>query len=404
MRGESATVPCMTAPATPAPSARRLRTRATLLAVLGEHGTLSRAEISRLTGLSRSAVSSAVTDLLDEGLASETTAPTTTAGRGRRAAAVTLRRAHALVLAFDFGHTHVTAAVADTTGTVLGEATAHLDVDNHPREVLEAAESLARQALDAAGHRLDEITAIAAGIPGALDTRTNVVRAPSTLSQWIGMDPAAELGRLFDRPVTVGNDAEMGARGERAHGTGRTVNDLVYVKASTGIGAGLLLDGRIYRGASGISGEIGHIQLPDTGTWCRCGNRGCLESVASIVEVRRRLVHVLAPGARPGEAVDLPPLDHLADVPAAARVIGEAGRTIGRVLADLVNCLNPAAIIIGGELGQAGAPLVHGIRESVDRYAQPAVAEAVDIRTTRLGLRSELYGAIDAAISVATNR
>ncbi|QKW20510.1 ROK family transcriptional regulator [Kitasatospora sp. NA04385] len=400
----------MTAPATQAPSARRLRTRATLLAVLGEHGTLSRAEISRLTGLSRSAVSSAVTDLLDEGLVSETTAspaadgPLRPTGRGRRAAAVTLRRAHALVLAFDFGHTHLTAAVADTTGAVLGEATAHLDVDNHPREVLDAARTLAGRALDAAGHRLDEITAIAAGIPGALDTRTNVVRAPSTLSQWIGMDPAAELGRVFDRPVAVGNDAEMGARGERAYGTGHAVNDLVYVKASTGIGAGLLLDGRIYRGASGISGEIGHIQLPDTGTWCRCGNRGCLESVASIVEVRRRLVHVLAPGARPGEAVDLPPLDQLADVPAAARVIGEAGRTIGRVLADLVNCLNPAAIIIGGELGQAGAPLVHGIRESVDRYAQPAVAEAVDIRATRLGLRSELYGAIDAAVAVAVGR
>ncbi|KDN84044.1 ROK family transcriptional regulator [Kitasatospora cheerisanensis] len=388
----------MTAPANPAPSARRLRTRATLLAVLGEHGTLSRAEISRLTGLSRSAVSSAVTDLLDEGLAGETTATTAT-GRGRRAAAVTLRRAHALVLAFDFGHTHVTAAVADTTGALLGEATAHLDVDNHPREVLDAARTLADRALAAAGHTLDAITAVAAGIPGALDTRTNVVRAPSTLSQWIGMDPAAELGRLFGRPVTVGNDAEMGARGERAHSDGQAVNDLIYVKASTGIGAGLLLDGRIYRGASGISGEIGHIQLPDTGTWCRCGNRGCLESVASIVEVRRRLAHVLSPGAR--ESVELPPLGELAAVPAAARVIGEAGRTIGRVLADLVNCLNPAAIVIGGELGLAGAPLIHGIRESVDRYAQPAVAEAVEIRASRLGLRSELYGAVDAAVAAA---
>ncbi|WP_189273102.1 ROK family transcriptional regulator [Kitasatospora griseola] len=390
----------MTAPAHPAPSARRLRTRAALLAVLGEHGALSRAEISRLTGLSRSAVSSAVTDLIDEGLAGETTAAATT-GRGRRAAAVTLRRAHALVLAFDFGHTHVTAAVADTTGAVLGEATAHLDVDNHPREVLAAARALADRALAAAGHPLDAIAAVAAGIPGALDTRTNVVRAPSTLSQWIGMDPAAELGRLFDRPVTVGNDAEMGARGERAHSGGHAVNDLIYVKASTGIGAGLLLDGRIYRGASGISGEIGHIQLPDTGTWCRCGNRGCLESVASIVEVRRRLAHVLAPGARPDDAVDLPPLGELAGTPAAARVIGEAGRTIGRVLADLVNCLNPAAIVIGGELGLAGAPLINGIRESVDRYAQPAVAEAVEIRASRLGLRSELYGAVDAAVAAA---
>ncbi|OKJ17383.1 hypothetical protein AMK19_00915 [Kitasatospora sp. CB01950] len=377
-----------------------MRTRAALLAVLGEHGTLSRAEISRLTGLSRSAVSSAVTDLIGEGLADETTA-VATSGRGRRAAAVTLRRAHALVLALDFGHTHVTAAVADTTGAVLGEATAGLDVDNHPREVLDAARALADRALADAGHTLDAITAVAAGIPGALDTRTNVVRAPSTLSQWIGMDPAAELGRLFGRPVTVGNDAEMGARGERAHSGGRVVNDLIYVKASTGIGAGLLLDGRIYRGASGISGEIGHIQLPDTGTWCRCGNRGCLESVASIVEVRRRLAHVLAPGARPGEAVDLPPLGELADTPAAARVIGEAGRTIGRVLADLVNCLNPAAIVIGGELGLAGQPLINGIRESVDRHAQPAVAEAVEIRASRLGLRSELYGAIDAAIATA---
>ncbi|HET6354630.1 ROK family protein, partial [Streptomyces sp.] len=181
---------------------------------------------------------------------------------------------------------------------------------------------------------------------------------------------------------------------ERAFGAARSIDDFFYIKASHGIGAGLVLTGRTYRGSSGIAGEIGHTHLEGATNLCRCGNRGCLETVVSITEVRRQLAHVL-PAEHPldqaGRNAEAPPsLPDLAARPAAARVITDAGRTLGLVLADLVNCLNPAAIILGGELGAANAPLADGVRESVNRYAQPASAKAVTITASTLQQRSEL--------------
>jgi predicted NBD/HSP70 family sugar kinase len=190
----------------------------------------------------------------------------------------------------------------------------------------------------------------------------------------------------------------MGAQGELRFGGARGYRNFIYVKASHGIGAGLVLNGETYHGGLGIAGEIGHTQLPDADNWCRCGNRGCLEAVVSISEVRRQLAHV-----RPETAGDEPDrsLARIGTDPVAGRVIAAAGRTLGRVLADLCNALNPEAIILGGELGTAGAPLLLGVRDSIDRYAQPAAAHSVNVRSADLGLRSELMGAIATAIQHA---
>ncbi|MCD9875689.1 ROK family protein [Streptomyces guryensis] len=213
--------------------------------------------------------------------------------------------------------------------------------------------------------------------------------------------PADELGRRFGHPVSVANDADMGARGEHAFGAARSLDDFLYIKASHGIGAGLVLAGRTYPGSTGISGEIGHTRLQDSTNLCRCGNRGCLETVVSITEVRKQLAHVLSSAGPETDPHSLPSLAEPAARPAAARVITDAGRTIGLVLADLVNCLNPAAIILGGELGAAGEPLVAGVRESVDRYAQPAGAHAVTVMASKLQQRAELLGAVATAMRQA---
>ncbi|HEV2637970.1 MAG TPA: ROK family transcriptional regulator [Actinocrinis sp.] len=379
-------------------SARRQRTRDQLLDVLAGHENLSRADLAQLTGLSRSAVGACVAALVDEGLATEEApAADRPGGPGRPAAVVRLRRAEGTVLGLDFGHTHIAAAVADTSGRILAECTRTLDVDGLPQQALDAAARLARDALDRAGRTMAQVGGIAAGIPGPLDVRTRVVREPTILASWIGLDPAAELGRRLDQPVAVGNDADMGALGEHVHGAARGIDDFVYVKASHGIGAGLILAGRPYRGSNGIAGEIGHTQLPGAINWCRCGNQGCLETVVSVGAVYRRLAHVIG-GEHAEDGADLPPLARLAAVPAAARVMTDAGRTIGRVLADLVNCLNPAAIILGGELGSAGEPLVAGVRESIDRHASQAGANAVTVAAGRLGPRAELLGAVVTAI------
>ncbi|WP_084701531.1 ROK family transcriptional regulator [Streptacidiphilus anmyonensis] len=379
-------------------SSRRRRTHEHILAALSEHGALSRADLSRLTGLSRSAVGHAVGFLADAGHLTEDIPAGTGRTRGRRPTVVTLQRRPGVVLGIDFGHSHITAATATTSGTLLAEATTALDVDSRPQQALDAVTDLAAQALAQSGHTADQIKGIAAGIPGPLDIRTHVVRAPTILRDWIGLNPAQELSRRFGHPVAVANDADMGARGEHTFGAARGLEDFFYIKASHGIGAGLVLAGRTYRGSTGIAGEIGHTRLEGATNLCRCGNRGCLETVVSITEVRRELAHVLPAEPSTAAAAPPPPLADLATQPAAARVITDAGRTLGLVLADLVNCLNPAAIIIGGELSAAGAPLAEGVRDSINRYAQPASANAVTVTVSTLQRRSELLGAVATAI------
>jgi predicted NBD/HSP70 family sugar kinase len=370
-------------------SARRLRTRELLLAALGDADALTRADLSEQTGLSASAVSDGITLLQAEGLIAVERA--TRSGRGRHPETLRLRRPDGIVVGLDFGHAHVTAAVATTAGDILAEQSRNLDVDAQPVRALDAAAALTRRALTAAKASAAQVVGVAAGLPRPLDRRTQPIEA----SGWTNVDPAGELSRRLGQRVVIGNDADMGARGERVFGAARGRDDFVYVKVSHGIGAGLVLNGQSYRGSVGIAGEIGHTQVPGAVDWCHCGSRGCLEAVVSISTVRRQLAHVRA-------GADVPPLTELAGDEAAARVITDAGRTLGRVLADLVNCLNPAAVVLGGELGVSGAPLVAGVRESIDRYAEPASARAVDVVPAQLGLRSELFGAIAAAAQQAS--
>ncbi|HZC74029.1 MAG TPA: ROK family protein [Jatrophihabitans sp.] len=382
-------------------SARRRRTRDPVLAAVARTGATTRAELSRLTGLSRSAVGECVAALLAEGVLIEGPIDGAAVGRGRRAATLRLRVAAGIVLGIDLGHAHVSAAVAARDGEVVAERTATLDVDRRPARALDLAAQLAAEVLDDGGHAPLDVSAVAAGLPGPLDVREHTVRAPTILTEWVGIDPAAELGARLGRPVLVGNDADMGAVGEQRFGAARGLDNFLYIKASHGIGAGIVIGGEIYRGATGIAGEIGHTQVIGANDLCRCGSRGCLETLVSVGIVRRQLVHVLSKSTAPLSEADIPPLPELAGNSAAARVIADAGRTVGRVVADLVTCLNPAAIVMGGELGAAGAPFIDGVRESVDRHAQPASAHAVQVISGRLGARAELRGTIATAAQEA---
>ncbi|HKC29087.1 MAG TPA: ROK family protein, partial [Jatrophihabitans sp.] len=166
---------------------------------------------------------------------------------------------------------------------------------------------------------------------------------------------------------------------------------------STGIGAGLILGGRIHHGARGRAGEIGHVPVDPAGPVCRCGNRGCLETVASVSQV------LLAMQPRHGERLTLAQVVQLTrhGDPGALRVVCDAGRMIGRVLADVVSNLNPEMLVLGGELAAAGAPFVDGVKESVERYAQPGIARDLRIELGALAGRSELIGAAALALNHA---
>jgi len=376
-------------------STRRQRSRQQLLEVIRRENGVTRADLSLITGLSRSAVADTVQDLLNERLIAEDVlaAGGRGAGRGRPSALLVAAGGTGSVVGIDFDHERVAVAVADTDGRIRGEKHAAVNVDSEAAAALDVAVGMVHRLLGQTGIGMPDIRAIAAGVPAPLDIRTNRIHSASVLTGWVGLDPAQELSNRLGRPVLIGNDADLGAVGELRFGVAKGARDFLYVKASEGIGAGLVLRGSVYHGATGAAGEIGHTRLGEQGAWCRCGNRGCLETVVSSTLVRQLMSELGIPRGHD----DTFPLADAARHPVTGRFIAEAGRTLGRVLADLCNCLNPGMIVLGGELGTAGEPLADGVRESINRFAQPCTAAAVEVKVAALGLRSELLGAVSLA-------
>jgi predicted NBD/HSP70 family sugar kinase len=260
-------------------------------------------------------------------------------------------------------------------------------VDRQGTAALDCAGELLTLVFERAGVSRHEVRAAAAGIPAPLNSRTNRVGSPTILASWVDLDPCEELRRRTGLTFTLGNDAAFGALGEMTYGAARDFSDFIYVKASNGIGAALVLNGRLYRGAQGMAGEIGHTQIDPTGAWCRCGNRGCLEATVSIDVVRRQL-----------EPLGLDPLDpEDMEHPVATKVLAESGRTVGVVIANLCNTLNPEAVILGGDLSSTGAHFTGGVRDSVRHLAQPGPAVDTAVIPTSLQGRAELLGAVAAA-------
>src|SRR5829696_6427740 len=352
-----------------------LRTRQALVGLIRETAPVTRSDLVRLSGLSRSAVAAAVQRLVDDGLVVESLAGS--AGPGRPASLLRPRVPDGSLVGIDFGHTHVAVAVADADGRVLAERREELDVDAHAAEALDTAARLFDSQLRAAEVDRSAVRSVVAAIPGPLN-RSGRVQSATILSSWVDVAAADVLAERIGCEVHLGNDAELGALGELS------------------FGAGLVLGGRLYQGATGIAGEIGHTQLDGAGDQCRCGQRGCLETMISSPVVRRRLA---VSGFDVAESAD--GLAAVVGDPVGARIITEAGRHLGRVLADICNCLNPARVVLGGQLGTAGEPFAAGVRESVGRFAQPAISAAVDIRPAELGVRAELMGTLARGMQIA---
>jgi predicted NBD/HSP70 family sugar kinase len=211
---------------------------------------------------------------------------------------------------------------------------------------------------------------------------------------WRDLNPGEELERRLGVAVHVDNDANLGALAELRHGIARGRHDMIYLKLASGLGAGIVLGGRLHRGATGIAGEIGHVQVGEDGLVCRCGSRGCLETVVAAP----RLLGLLRPAYDQDLSVeDVLALDRDGDA-GVRRVLTDAGRTVGRAVADLANSLNPELVVVGGSLGSAPS-LLAGLRDSIDRYAQPDTAAAVDIEAGELGDRAEVVGSVALAIA-----
>ncbi|MEV0400387.1 ROK family transcriptional regulator [Actinoallomurus sp. NPDC050550] len=360
---------------------------------------LTRAELIERTGLSRSSVSGAVAELLSSGLLAERTAGPDPGNRrpGRPVAGLSLTSAAGLVAAVDFGHSHLSVAVADMSLRVLNEHTIDFDVAGRRDDALRAAEEEIRAALaPLPGPR--EPVAVGMGLPAPVLAADQSVVTSSILPGWGGSRPAAELGDRLGLPVVIDNDANLGALAEARLGAGRGLQDLLYLKVSSGIGAALILAGRVHHGFHGLAGELGHIPVGaagGAGRACRCGGHRCLESLASsvaILEVLRPSFGTIGP-ARLIELADADPI--------VRRALTDAGRAIGTVVGDLANMLNPAAVVLGGLLADAAEPVLAGLRESLDRRTHPAVGDGMRLVAGELGERGSSLGALIRATEIA---
>jgi predicted NBD/HSP70 family sugar kinase len=217
-----------------------------------------------------------------------------------------------------------------------------------------------------------------------------VVGSSAILPGWAGTHAAERMGERLGMRVWLSNDANLGALAESTWGAGRDACGLVYLKLATGIGAGIVIEGRLFDGAGGTAGEIGHTSLDETGDICRCGSRGCLETYASgsaiATLLSRSLGEVLTPDDVLARAV-------VGD-PGCRRALADAGRHIGAAVADLCNLINPERIVVGGSMAVAGDVLLDPLREAVGLRAIPSAAEDVLIVPGELGERAELLGAV----------
>src|SRR3954451_24156754 len=377
--------------------ALREHNRLRVVDALRRSGTATRGELACLTGLSRTTVATLVADLRARGLVvpPADVAETRQGGRGRPPALLRLDPSAGVALGVDFGHRHVRVAAADLASTVLAESVAPLDVDNDAEHALDTAAELVQTVLSESGVERSRVVAAGMGLPGPYDRGRHVVSSSSILPGWVGLDARAELARRIEVEVEVDNDANLGALGELTSGAARVLADVVYVKISTGIGAGLILGGTLQRGATGIAGELGHVQVRAEGIACNCGGRGCLQTVASTAALLAAARAAHGPELTLGRLIELVRDGDFG----SRRMVGEAGRAVGGVLADLCNHVNPEAIVVGGDLSGAGEPLLAVIREGIDRRALPSAAEAVAVRAAELGERAEVLGALALVIA-----
>jgi predicted NBD/HSP70 family sugar kinase len=343
-------------------------------------------------------VSSLVAELLADGLVveradSERQSPSPSGGRP--ATLLSLDPTSGGFIGIDFGREVVRVAIADRAGDVLVEARSdRLEVAHEADRALAIAEAMVSDALDEADLPAERV--ISAGVAVSAPVRSDARGFASSVifPSWAEINVIEFLSERLDVPVHLGNDANLGALAEVTFGAGRGKRNLFYVMLSEGIGGGVIVDGRIYLGRIGAAGELGHIVVDPDGQVCRCGNRGCLATVAGGAALTDALRQIHGPEMT---VDDLIALAHDGDA-GVARLHADAGEAVGRVLAGICSLLDPELVVIGGELAPAGEPLRDSISASLDRWISPASGH-YPVLLGELGGKAEVLGAIALAMS-----
>jgi glucokinase-like ROK family protein len=374
-------------------------------------GGISRVEISRRMGLTRAAVTTIVNDLLETGIIRE--AESLSVRNGRPPVVLEINPTHGYVVGIDFGATHIHILVTDLGTRIIEELETSFDIQTGPQAGIVEADRLVRELLTRAGLTLQDILSIGMGVPGPIAAEAGMVIAPPIMPGWDRFPIRDMLEKQWGIPVSLNNDAELGVLGEWAAGAGRGERNLAYIKVGTGIGAGLLLDGQIYRGVTGSAGEIGHLTIDENGPLCTCGNHGCLEAFAGGRAIALQAQDAVQKKQRTQLAA-IQPVESISarEVATAARrgdlvsqqILARAGTQMGIAIAGLVNLFNPGLVIIGGGVAQTGDILLEPMRQAVQRRSLPAATRVVRITTAMLGRRSSSIGAVIQALTIALHQ
>jgi predicted NBD/HSP70 family sugar kinase len=327
----------------------------------------SRAGLAKHLGVSASTAGLRVQSLIDHGYVRE--AADGRSQGGRRPRTLALRQDFGEVVAVDLGSSHATIARFDMAGTLLSHLTKEVRIAEGPGVVLEWVHS-----------QLDDAPrGVTIGLPGPVDARTGQVVGPSRMPGWNRVSVTDEMAR--HRPSTtvlVDNDANLMAVGEHS---AAPADHMVFVKAGAGIGCGVIASGRLHHGAVGAAGDISHLPVPDReDVACSCGRTACLDAVASGAALVRDLTAAGIAVTDPAQVVDM-----AGDAePTATRLLREAGRATGELLATVVNFFNPDALVIGGQLSRA-EPFVASVRAAVYARCLPMATEELQVRTSQIG-------------------
>jgi predicted NBD/HSP70 family sugar kinase len=348
----------------------------------------TRRELLELTGLSRSTLTQRLAQLYAAGyLRSEGQRANNI---GRPSGILTFDETGKFILAADLGATHARMALTDAAGNVIAETTRELHIDAGPDQVLGAVRETFDAMLTRTSCPVEDVCGIGVGVPGPVDFATGRVRNPPMMPGWHDHPIRETLADAFAVPVFVDNDANLMGLGEQRLRYA-DVESLLFVKVATGIGSGIILRGRPERGIAGGAGDIGHIRLqgPTEDAPCACGGSGCLAVYASGGALARKLT---AEGIRARTARDVVALVEAGRAEAIA-MVGVAGRLLGEVLATAIALLNPAALVIGGDVAGAQEHFLNGVRTMLYERTVPRATRDLLIATSDLGDRAGIEGA-----------
>lgn len=358
-----------------------------ILSMIATGAAWSRAALLDGSGLSRATVAQRLNALIASGLVRQTAR--TAAKRGRPTYVLAINETAGFVLTANIGEAYVQLAAIDLGLNIVADATIPFRAAEGPADTLQhlavAFSALLERAR--ATHRL--LLGIGLSLPTPVDFKRGRVVGPSVLPGWDEFAIQEFLGERFAVPVYVENDVNLMAIHEhREHFP--SVDDLVFVKAGTGIGSGIIANGRIYRGAQGAAGDVGHIQLTSADApLCRCGKLGCVEAHAAGWAIARDLSQMGIPTANARDVIGLVDKQR----PEAIMLLRKAGRVIGEAVSDIVSLLNPAAIVVGGTLARGGEFLLSGIRELVYQRCLPLATRELRIMAVASPEHGPILGA-----------